>query len=119
MDRLRNRDPRPPPLRGRINRHSNLHSHLLQKSQNPCPGVLRESSHYRWITAIVSPRAPGSSHGTVTDKNPMDIPGITPVILGVADTALKKAYIKSFRYVWLSSIAFGGWRFFVRWGRRM
>lgn len=54
------------------------------------------------------PELLGVLTGTVMDKNPMDIPGVTPAILGVAETALKKAYIKSFRYVWLFSIAFGG-----------
>ena len=35
------------------------------------------------------------------------VPGVTPDITVAATLALKEGYIDSFRYIWLSSIAFG------------
>jgi hypothetical protein len=45
--------------------------------------------------------------GEVTTLPITDVPGVTPAIIGSSSLALKQAYVAAFRYVWLTSIAFG------------
>ncbi|KIX08868.1 uncharacterized protein Z518_03525 [Rhinocladiella mackenziei CBS 650.93] len=45
--------------------------------------------------------------GATPNISPTSVPGLTSEIMQVSQVALKKAYIRSFRYVWYSSIPFG------------
>ncbi|KAK4934944.1 hypothetical protein LTR10_023910 [Elasticomyces elasticus] len=45
--------------------------------------------------------------GVVTTMPITEVPGITPKIILASSTALKNAYIASFKYVWYASIPFG------------
>ncbi|KAH0841486.1 hypothetical protein AYO21_07079 [Fonsecaea monophora] len=58
------------------------------------------------------PELLGVLTGVVTDVPLTSIPGVTSTILESSALALKKAYLASFRYVWLTSIPFGVIAFF-------
>ncbi|KIX09044.1 uncharacterized protein Z518_00122 [Rhinocladiella mackenziei CBS 650.93] len=45
--------------------------------------------------------------GTTPTVSPTSIPGVTPRILEISTLALRKAYLRAFKYVWYSSIPFG------------
>lgn len=53
------------------------------------------------------PELLGVITGIVTTTPITSIPGITPEIIENSLLALKEAYLASFKYVWLTSIAFG------------